>query len=326
MAEPLATADDRADPCGGTLLLVEDNPGDAYLIEDHIACHAPEFTTVRARTLGTARSALADGQFAGILLDLGLPDTTGLATLERVLDLRPDLPILVVTGLVDDEGGIEAIRRGAQDFVTKDLLGGRFLARALRHALERHRVVKKLVQQNQELAERTRIDAVTGLLTRRAFDEALAREVHRATRHGGPFALAMLDLDNFKTINDTYGHPAGDEVLAALGGIAAHTLRQEDSMGRVGGEEFALLMPQTPLGAAQRAVERLVDRLNGGPVRTSAGPIRVTLSAGVGTVDPPGPNDPPMDVAHLLAPADRALYAAKAAGRNRIFTTRDMDA
>lgn len=161
------------------------------------------------------------------------------------------------------------------------------------------------------LARLARTDPLTGLINRRGFDEALAREHARVRRGGAPAALLLVDVDHFKRVNDTWGHQAGDETLRLLGGLLGGAFRAADVVGRIGGEEFAvLLVGCTPPEAAERARGLCVR------VRTQSRdwehPITVSVGVATGVARAPTP-------AELLASADAALYAAKAAGRDRVW-------
>jgi diguanylate cyclase (GGDEF)-like protein len=156
-------------------------------------------------------------------------------------------------------------------------------------------------------------DPLTGLLNRRGFEQQLAEEAARSDRYGRPMAVAMLDIDRFKSINDTHGHDGGDAVLRALGEMLASVLRETDTPARLGGEEFVVLMPETPLEAAMDTAERLRARLQSLEVPWRGGLIAVTASFGVSAIPDCVPS-----VSALLTSADEALYASKRNGRNRV--------
>ena len=161
------------------------------------------------------------------------------------------------------------------------------------------------------LAERERlaaVDGLTGVANRRSLDDTMAREIAAAVRRGDRLAVALVDVDHFKRVNDTRGHQAGDEVLRALAALAVRTCREGDLVARYGGEEFALVLPSTDVDGAVATLARLRDALPGDPA--TAG---ITVSAGVAALPEHG-----TDAATLLGAADAALYAAKAAGRDRI--------
>jgi diguanylate cyclase (GGDEF)-like protein len=168
------------------------------------------------------------------------------------------------------------------------------------------------------LASLVLTDPLTGCLNRRGFDQALAREAARARRAGSELALLALDLDHFKMINDTYGHLAGDEVLRAAGALLNQAARGGDVVARTGGEEFAVLLPDTDAAAAFQFASRLCDVVRGHPfvAASKAGaPIRITTSIGV-VAGSPDPDDKFSGL--FSARADMALYAAKRSGRDRV--------
>jgi len=153
-------------------------------------------------------------------------------------------------------------------------------------------------------------DGLTDLANRRQLDEALANEIGRVERFGGSLALIYADLDDFKAINDRHGHQAGDDVLCAFADVLRRTVREIDLPARHGGEEFAVLAPETDLEGAFRLAERIREELASSPVETVAGPLAVTASFGVSSF-PASPSE-----AELFAAADSALYQAKRAGKN----------
>jgi diguanylate cyclase (GGDEF)-like protein len=160
------------------------------------------------------------------------------------------------------------------------------------------------------------IDGLTGLYNRNQFFAEADRQLRIATRHRRPFAAIMVDIDHFKHINDTYGHPVGDEVIRAVAERLRDTRRDSDVLGRYGGEEFALVTPETGPSAADLA-ERLRQAVAAQPIPTAAGPLPVTISVGLAHLDGGG-----QDLRQLLTRADRALYQAKQTGRNRVCVTR----
>jgi len=152
-------------------------------------------------------------------------------------------------------------------------------------------------------------DDLTGLANKRAFRERLELEVRRAARHGRPLSLVIFDIDHFKAINDTHGHPVGDRVLESIADRLRRLARGEELMARIGGEEFAWILPETDARGAHAAATRAVGRVRR---RAFAEAGRVTVSAGVCEMDGR------TSTAELVEAADRALYAAKAGGRDRV--------
>jgi diguanylate cyclase (GGDEF)-like protein len=166
----------------------------------------------------------------------------------------------------------------------------------------------------RKLFESSTRDALTGAYNRRHFEDRLRAEIAFAVRHATDCGLLLLDLDHFKRINDSYGHPAGDEVLRQMSQIAGRTLRAEDVFARFGGEEFAVILRGASTRGAARLAERLREALSSQKVSFEGREIPVTLSAGCAALsccEKPSPED-------LVAVADRRLYRAKQSGRNRV--------
>jgi diguanylate cyclase (GGDEF)-like protein len=171
-----------------------------------------------------------------------------------------------------------------------------------------------------QLASMVLTDPLTGCLNRRGFDQALAREVARSERAGSDMALLALDLDHFKDVNDTFGHLVGDEMLRALGALLVHTARAGDVVARIGGEEFAIILPDTSSAGAFQVASRLCELIElhpFPPAKPGGKPLHITTSIGVVSGAPDLADD---YVALFMARADTALYAAKRSGRNRVRT------
>jgi diguanylate cyclase (GGDEF)-like protein len=169
----------------------------------------------------------------------------------------------------------------------------------------------RLYEEIQQVAIR---ESLTGLYNRRGLFEVGLREIDRAARYQRPLSVCMLDIDHFKTVNDTYGHLVGDEVLASLGKTLSESLRSMDVVGRYGGEEFVILAVENEAESADRLAERLCRMISGNPFATSAGVVRVTVSIGVATL-----SEGISDMPGLLQAADHALYQAKGLGRNQVM-------
>jgi diguanylate cyclase (GGDEF)-like protein len=168
----------------------------------------------------------------------------------------------------------------------------------------------RLFEETQQLAS---TDELTRTHNRRHFFTLGESELNRARRYGHPLAAIMLDIDHFKKVNDTYGHATGDDVLRAVAARCRTTLRTVDVLGRYGGEEFAILLPEAEWPAAHRAAERLRQCVAEAPIATARGALNITLSLGIAIL-----SDDMPDLVALLNRADTALYRAKAEGRNRI--------
>ncbi|MEE9231401.1 MAG: diguanylate cyclase [Acidobacteriota bacterium] len=240
-----------------------------------------------------------------IILDIMLPDMDGRKLLSTIRS-NPKLqlvPVVFVTARTQLDDKVQALRAGADDYVTKPFLPEELVARVVSR-LERAKV-------NQDLALR---DGLTGLYNHRFFQERLDYEINRFARYKKPFCLTLFDLDNFKPINDQYGHQTGDIVLRALARLLLTMVRTTDVVARYGGEEFAIIYPETELSLAAKSLERLriaVEKMQVSSVGRNPAPLQITFSAGI-TVS----NGETKGV--LIENADRALYQSKREGKNHI--------
>jgi diguanylate cyclase (GGDEF)-like protein len=157
------------------------------------------------------------------------------------------------------------------------------------------------------------MDYLTGIYNRRGLFELGKREVERAVRFGHPLSLIIIDIDHFKDVNDTYGHAAGDQVLQLMAKLCLNNIREIDIIGRYGGEEFVILLPESSAPDACIVAERLCSLVAGEPFSTPGGDIPITISLGVSTVDE---NNESLE--GLIKQADKSLYKAKLLGRNRV--------
>ena len=169
----------------------------------------------------------------------------------------------------------------------------------------------RLFSQTEQMAI---TDALTGVYNRRFITRLIEQELDRSRRYHTLTSLVMMDIDFFKHINDTYGHQAGDQVLAAVAALVQRTLRLTDTLGRFGGEEFLLLLPETNLDLAIQAADRVRRKVYAADIETSAGLVNVTVSMGVATYNP-AEND---DLDAVVRHADQAMYQAKQNGRNQV--------
>lgn len=248
-----------------------------------------------------------------VLLDIEMPGLDGyqvLASLKAAPELR-DIPVVFLTSRSGMEDVVAGLHAGAHDYLRKPFEPPELVARVAA-AAQVKKLHDQLRERNAELDRMARVDALTGLFNRRHLEEELGRQCSTARRNGTPIAVLLLDIDHFKKVNDTYGHPAGDLVLQEFGRRLQEDLRAGDVAGRWGGEEFLVLLPGADLPAALTVAERIRLATSRGPVVAGGTPIPVTVSGGCAV----GPLDVPDE---LVSRADTALYEAKVAGRNRIM-------
>jgi diguanylate cyclase (GGDEF)-like protein len=173
---------------------------------------------------------------------------------------------------------------------------------------------RELIAERDELRRRSMLDALTRTWNRGAIEEVLARELARAARDGSPLSVIMADVDHFKRVNDSFGHPAGDAVLNGVVRGMRSALRPYDAIGRYGGEEFLVVLPRCDAASARTIAERMRRRVESEPVETTASMVSATLSLGVASAGAPLRRDPQA----LIETADGALYQAKERGRNQV--------
>ena len=248
-----------------------------------------------------------------VLLDVEMPNLDGhgvLAELRQGVETA-DIPVVFLTGRSTTEDVVEGLRLGAHDYLAKPFEPAELLAR-VSAALRVKRLQDELRERNAELEAISRTDTLTGLPNRRHLQEHLMAAASSARRRPETMAVLMIDVDHFKGVNDRFGHDAGDVVLRAIGTRLASACRQEDIVGRWGGEEFLVVAPSTDVAGAAVLAERFREEAAAEPVFVGEETVMMTVSIGsaVGTGD----------VDAVLRDADAALYAAKSGGRNRVVS------
>ncbi|MBY6033642.1 GGDEF domain-containing protein [Marinobacter daepoensis] len=173
---------------------------------------------------------------------------------------------------------------------------------------------RALERANEQLARLSMTDRLTGLLNRGTWENLVDAEFERFRRYGQATSLVMFDIDHFKSVNDNYGHLAGDEVIRHAAQITRNNVRQSDSAGRYGGEEFGIILPETDTESARVICERIRDAIENSVVNTTAGNIQYTISMGIAQL-----TDSPENYMQWMQKADEALYKAKQGGRNRVI-------
>lgn len=299
------------------ILIVDDAKTNLMILSSLLA----EEGDIICATDGVQAIALAESDLPDlILLDVSMPGMDGYEVCRRLKsNIRTrDIPVVFVTGRTEDNDQEKGLLLGAIDYILKPYSPLIVLARIRNHlALQKAHLDLKIA--NAELTRLAATDFLTGVLNRRRFMELGEAEVARVRRSGRCFGTVMIDVDHFKTVNDTYGHDVGDTVLRTLAEACVDRLRNVDIVGRMGGEEFALILPETDPQGAKLTVERLREYLGELTVPVDTGTLKVTVSAGVTTVQ--DPND---SIEAALKRADEALYEAKGRGRNTTVVREEM--
>lgn len=286
-----------------TVLFVEDNDWDAALVESLLA-RIDRFEVTRASSLRAALSLSAKNRYSLILTDLTLPDASHVDAIVQLVTAAPSAAVVAISGSLEAQVSLECFRAGAQDFLLKDSLDNQRLDTSLCLAREHKISQTKLERLAHE-------DPLTGLYNRRMFHERLEQHIARSRRAKQGFAVAFLDLDHFKAVNDRYGHEAGDELLCAASQRILRVVRDYDTVARMGGDEFAILLENLEsVGDEREIAERLVRAL-GEPYRLAGQEILATPSLGLAVYP-----DVAETAEDLIGCADAAMYDVKRANRN----------
>lgn len=307
----------RAQPApepGGRILVVDDSPDNVEIIATRLRYRG--YDILEATGGEEALKLVGEAMPDLVLLDVMLPGMDGYEVARRIKTdpSLPFVPIILVTARDSTQDKVAGLDAGADDYLTKPINFPELEAR-VRSMLRIKQLQDDVEEKNQELEQLSISDGLTGLFNHRHMHEVLHEEFERSKRTEEPLSVVMFDLDHFKEVNDTHGHPVGDRVLQELATILRDTAREIDKLGRYGGEEFMAILPDTGADAATTFAERVRARVERHPF--AVGPteaLNMTLSAGVATYPDAGVSDPRA----LIRGADQGLYAAKRQGRNRV--------
>ena len=294
-----------------SVLVVEDDPDVSHLLLHHLTRAGYEVESVTTRE--SARMCLVDRSWDLIILDRRLPDGEGMAIASEIRERKDRCYVIVVTGESTPEAMLEGFEGGADDYVTKPFQMPELLAR-VRAGMRIVQLQKALVATNEKLEELSLTDGLTSLRNRRAFEHEFEDQFRHAIRYERPLSVAVVDVDHFKAINDEFGHQTGDAVLRAVARLLEEGTRQSDYVARVGGEEFAVVFPETPLFEGLQAAEKLRNAVDSAYVTVGEHTHHVTISIGLASI----PYSQVPDTRSLMHAADLALYRAKQNGRNRV--------
>ena len=327
-------------------LLVEDNEGDAFLLKKKLAYgKETQFDLTHVDRLAIAVKLLQIEVFDVILLDLSLPDSSGLETFLSLETIAPHLPIVLLTGLNDESVALKAVRAGAQDYLIKGQVTTEVLIRSVNYAIERMHHLEKIYQSevrlqqiNQQLAQQVKnrtselefrnqelkklflyatTDKVTGIANRYRLEDFMQREWSNAIRNQISVSVIMIDIDRFKLYNDAYGHQAGDRCLRQVAQTINDTVRRpKDLAARYGGEEFIVVLSDVSPEGAITVAENIRSQVKALAIPHAKTEVNdyVTVSLGVSNTIPTINSQ----VERLILAADKALYLAKQKGRDRV--------
>jgi len=277
---------------------------------------AAEDRVTRVADAEAALAAVETTPFDLIVVELDLAGTDGLRLCShlRSRDASRNVPILMVVEECDTERLAKGLDLGVNDYIYKPLDRGELIARA-RSQIRHKRYQDRLHATYRRSMSLAVTDSLTGLYNRRYLTFHLDASLRRLAREGKSLAVAMIDLDHFKAVNDALGHPAGDEVLREVAARLKRSIRASDLPARLGGEEFVVVMPDTDLALAETVTSRLRGNIANAPIVLAEGQ-RAEITVSIGVAVTVGASDTPES---LLKRADEALYAAKRGGRNRVM-------
>lgn len=306
-------SDEDANDSRLRVLAVDDSPFSRKLLEH--ALRGQPYELAFAKDGREALASIAEFRPNILITDWMLPDLSGPELCRRVRSESNSryVYVILLTSNVEKESIVEGLAAGADDYLTKPFHQKELVARVGvgRRIIEMHREIE---EKNELLEAAARKDFLTGLPNRRAVEEYAAKQLGGAIRHGYPFWVILADLNKFKMVNDQYGHLAGDEVLKRFAGILKKSTRTSDICGRLGGDEFILVVTHVPVAHITSLAERLGSTFTIEEFSFAGQNVQMTASFGVGGFEHP---DRP-EFGHLLARADSALYEAKKDGRVRV--------
>jgi diguanylate cyclase (GGDEF)-like protein len=300
-----------------TVLIVEDQAGSAALMVSSLQKAGYEPAWQRVETEADYLAHLHD-QVDLILAGGAMPHFDGLRALDLIQARQLDIPVIIVAGEGDEKSSAECLQHGAAEYLAKDQLGclGQAVTAALaqkRFHDEAQEMLAALRASEAKYRQMASTDSMTGLHNRRHFFELAEQEFERSRRYAHALSILMMDVDNLKSVNDTFGHLAGDLLIQTVAKACRQELRKVDLVGRYGGDEFVALLPETPLSKAAHGIERLHARIAQETLHFEGQAVLVSISIGAAELD-----ESCQRLEMLLAHADQALYSAKAAGKNRV--------
>jgi len=298
-----AAADDKIH-----ILIVDDETDVRELVVEIL--QEAGYTTDQADSGATALLKIEQTRYDLIVTDLVMPGMDGIELTNRIRELAIMVPIVVVTGFATVERAVECMKAGAMDLITKPFNRGQILI-----TVEKVLAQVRLRHEREFYKNLSNSDELTGVANYRAFNKMLRTEVDRALRYSRPLALMMIDIDDFKRCNDTFGHLAGDMVLRQIARLISDGIRGSDFLARYGGEEFCVILPEADTREAYAVAERIREAIATHPFISHDGTSlpQQTVSIGISAIP-----EMAAEGEELVRTADFALYRGKTAGKNRV--------
>ncbi len=304
------------EPIPVKVFVVDDEPGTCETLADILKCDGYEVTT--ANSGNEALEILSGDSFDVLITDLVMENIDGITLTKIIRERGFDFPIIVMSGFGTIERAVESIKAGAWEFINKPF-NSEHITMILRKVLETKRL-RELAQESEYYKTLSFTDPMTGLANYRSLMETLKNELYRSKRYDHSLSFLIIDIDDFKICNDTWGHLTGDRVLKEVAGIIRKSIRGYDFAARYGGEEFAVVLTETKGDEALFAAERIRRSIFNYKFNTNDGAsidTPISVSIGVSSFPDNGATEK-----ELIEAADKALYRSKREGKNQVFSSK----
>lgn len=303
-------------PAQTKILVVDDERNIRELLADILAEKGYEVATASTGSKALEEIRAPGEKFDIVITDLKMPGANGIEVLREARAMNPESAVIIMTAFATVESAVECMKAGAFDYITKPMKLDE-LRLIVERAAERLFLIRE-AEQKRYYEELSRLDGMTRLFNHSYFQHLLSAEMEHARRFSRVLSLLMIDIDDFKRVNDAYGHQVGDHVLKTFAELLTTLTRQTDFAARYGGEEFAVLLTVTSRDMVATIAERIRKTVEARPFQPDGFGQEIHLTASIGVAGFP---QDASDGRELLSKADAALYAAKAAGKNAVRRT-----
>ena len=294
------------------ILVVDDEDNFRSTLKDFLAAHNHHI--LEAGNGIQALDVIEKEDVDLVISDMRLPKMDGITFTHKAKERRQDLPVIVMTAYASIESAVEAMKAGASDFITKPFKFAHILF-IIERVMETKQL-REMAVKSEYYKQLSNLDGMTSLYNYRFFKEMLKHEVDRHLRYNRSLSLLMIDIDDFKRINDSYGHLVGDQVLKQIADLLKKSIRSHDLVARYGGEEFAVILPETMEEEAIKVGERIVTTIRDHQFNLIEGSSAERLSVTVGLASFPKDAE---EAEQLVENSDQALYKGKNGGKNQVF-------
>jgi diguanylate cyclase (GGDEF)-like protein len=303
-----------------TILVVDDEKDVCAVLKDFLIDY--QFEVLTAESGYEALEIIESEKVDVVISDLVMPRMDGIALTRSIMAMGLNIPVIIMTGYASIDSAVASMKAGAADFIAKPFKFNHTLF-IIKKVLETKRL-EELARQSDYFKTLSYLDDLTGVSNHRYFKQMLDNEIQRHSRYEHPLSLIMADIDNFKIVNDRYGHLMGDQVLITVADLMKRSIRGFDLLARYGGEEFCVILPETAMEESLVVGKRIVSTVSQYPFKIAASAsentFNLSLTAGLASF----PEDAD-DAKTLIDAADRALYLGKESGKNCICTYRDTN-